>query len=161
MSGIRHSEIDLCINNPSSCSWCNALHTDAMQFWALEGSCLCRQQTARRFAGIWDEANGMCLHSGPRPAPLCVRSPPSHLWCRLLLYISISAHPWPPFWSVSCSLPPGGVWDVTFSVGSGCADPCWLLCHRKLIASGFTEAQGAGQHTGARKITHLMLRSHT
>lgn len=73
----RHSEIDLCINNPSSCSWCNALYTDAMQFWALEGSCLCRQQTARRFGGFWDEANCMCLHSGPRP----VRSPPSHLGC--------------------------------------------------------------------------------
>ncbi len=153
MSGIRHSEIDLCINNPSSCSWCNALYTDAMQFWALEGSCLCRQQTARRFAGIWDKAKWHVSTLWP-PAPLCVRSPPSHLWCRLLLYISISAHPWLPFWSVSCSLP-------LFNVGSGCADPCWLLCHRKLIASGFTEAQGAGQHTGARKITHLMLHSHT
>ncbi len=74
----RHSEIDLCVNNPSSCSWCNALYTDAMIFWALEGSC-----------HIDSRQRGGSVGFGMKPisvytlalVPLCVRSPPSHLWC--------------------------------------------------------------------------------
>lgn len=63
----------------------------------------------------------------------------------------------------SHSLSPGGVGDVTFSVGPGTqTGPRWLLCHGKLIAWGVSEASGGMQappklHTWC-SLTHIHTR---